>query len=115
VAASFVSTPVSHRHNQEEGTPMAEATGLVSAIGYADEMRRVHEANMAEIEAWTASLRANEVSGDPITAAARAAEQTQAAAAAWDQAKTALERHMAVKEAYDANPDAGSRQFVTSE
>jgi hypothetical protein len=95
---------------------MVEATGLDSAIRYADAQRQANEDNISEIESWIASLQANEVSGEALEAARRAEEQQQLAAASWQQAQAALESHRQVQEAYAATGNqAGSKQFVTSE
>lgn len=97
------------------GKPMAEATGLTTSIAYAADMSKANEANVAEAEGWAASLQAQGVSGPAVEAAHRAMEAQQQAAEAWRQAKGALDAHLGVKEQYDAHPDAGSREFVTSE
>jgi hypothetical protein len=102
-------------HGKGDGQ-MVEATGLDSAIRYADAQRQANEDNIAEIESWIASLQANEVSGEALEAARRAEEQQQLAAASWQQAQAALESHRQVQEAYAATGNqAGSKQFVTSE
>jgi hypothetical protein len=94
---------------------MAEATGLSSSIAYAAGMVKAHEANVAEAEGWAASLQAQGVTGPAVEAAHRAMETQQQAAAAWRQAQAALESHLGIKEQYDAHPDAGSREFITTE
>jgi hypothetical protein len=115
-ADASTTTPArSGRHQHEEGNGMAEATGLTSAISYADAQRQAAEGNVMEVESWIASLEAHEVTGEAVAAARQAMEQYQAAGASLARAKSALDRHMQVKEAYDANQDAGSREFVTSE
>jgi hypothetical protein len=108
--------PDDHTNTNREGNPMAEATGLDSAISYADAQRQAHEENVTDIESWIASLQANEVSGEALDAARRAEEQQQLAAASWQQAHAALESHRQVQEAYAATGNqAGSKQFVTTE
>jgi hypothetical protein len=105
-----------HSEHEKGDGQMVEATGLDSAIRYADAQRQANEDNIAEIESWIASLQANEVSGEALEAARRAEEQQQLAAASWQQAQAALESHRQVQEAYAATGNqAGSKQFVTSE
>ena len=94
---------------------MAEATGLTTSIAYAADMCKANEDNVAEAEGWAASLQAQGVTGPAVEAAHRAMEAQQQAAEAWRQAQSVLESHLGVKEQYDAHPDAGSREFVTSE
>lgn len=94
---------------------MAEATGLTTSINYAADMRKANEDNVAEAEGFAASLEANGVSGPSVDAARQAMEAQQQAAAAWQHAHATLESHLGVKEQYDAHPDAGTREFVTSE
>lgn len=100
--------------NQKEND-MSEVTGLATAINYAGAQQQANEAAVSQWEQFLASLQAGEVSGEPIAAAQRAMEAHQAAAAAAAEAQGALLRHQQVKEAYDANQDAGSKRFVTSE
>lgn len=94
---------------------MAEVTGLVSALAHATEMRRAFEESTAGAEQYLAGLEAGGVKGPALEAVQQAMEAQQAAAASWAQAEATLQRHMAVREAYEANQDAGHREFVTAE
>lgn len=94
---------------------MAEVTGLVSALAHAREMRKAFEESTAGAEQYAASLANGGVSGEALAAVQQAMEAQQAAAAAWGAAESTLEKHLSVKEAYEANPDAGHREFVTAE
>jgi len=94
---------------------MAEVTGLVSALAHAQQMRKAFEESTAGAEQYLAGLEAGGVKGPALEAVQQAMEAQQAAAAAWGQAEATLSRHMQVKEAYDANQDAGHREFVTAE
>lgn len=94
---------------------MAEVTGLASALAHSAEMRRAYEESTAGAEQYAASLAAGGVTGEALAAVQQAMEAQQQAAAAWGQAESTLGRHMQVREAYDANQDAGSREFVTAE
>lgn len=94
---------------------MAEATGLTTSIAYAADMSKANEDNVAEAESWAASLQAQGVTGPAVEAAHRAMEAQQQAAEAWRQAQAVLESHLGIKEQYESHPDAGSREFVTSE
>lgn len=114
--------PHPHRHQPGRnnppttgGTPMAEATGLTTSIAYAADMSKANEDNVAEAESWAASLQAQGVTGPAVEAAHRAMEAQQQAAEAWRQAQAVLESHLGIKEQYESHPDAGSREFVTSE
>ena len=92
-----------------------EATGLVSAMNHAEALRKTYENYAAMGDTFVASLAAGEVSGEAVAAAQRAREAEQLAAAEWAACHTALAQQLHVKEAYNAAPDAGSKQFVTSE
>lgn len=94
---------------------MAEVTGLASALAHATAMRQAYEESTASAEQYLAGLENGGVSGEALAAVQQAMEAQQAAAASWAQAEATLQRHMAVKEAYDANRGAGSREFVTAE
>lgn len=92
-----------------------EATGLASAMQYAAELQHAYEAHAVSGDTFVASLANGQVSGDAVAAAQQAREYEQMAAAAWGQCHEALADQIKVKEAYDATPGAGSREFVTSE
>jgi hypothetical protein len=93
-----------------------EATGLTSATAYARGMADAHASNAASTEQWIASLEGNGgVSGPAVAAARQACEKQQEAAAAWAACADALSGHTSVREAYQANQGAGTREFVTSD
>lgn len=93
-----------------------EATGLTSAIAYAQGMSDTFAGNAASTEQWIASLEGNGgVSGPAVAAAHQAAELQQQAAAAWKACADALSGHTGVREQYQANPGAGTREFVTND
>lgn len=96
-------------------TVTGEATGLVSAMNHAEALRKTYENYAAMGDTFVASLANGEVSGEAVNAAQRAREAEQLAAAEWAACHHALAEQLAVKEAYNATPDAGSKQFVTSE
>lgn len=100
------------------GNTMADApevTGLGSAQQYASGMSEAFANQVPATETFIATLQGHGVSGEVIAAAAAAQEASNDAAAAWAQADQALIAHGGVKEAYDANPGAGSKEFVTAE
>jgi hypothetical protein len=97
------------------GAQTGEITGLGTAIDYAGAQRQAAEHNAADVEAWLESLQGQDVSGEVIAAALQVVAHLQAAAAAFAQAEAALTRHQQVGEAYHANLDAGTREFVTAE
>lgn len=93
-----------------------EATGLTSAIAYAQGMADTFAGNAASTEQWIASLQGNGgVSGPAVAAAQQAAELQQQAAAAWAACAQALTSHTSVREAYQGSPGAGTREFVTND
>lgn len=100
---------------RERRDDMSEVTGLGSALAHAQEMRRAHEESIAGAEQYLAGLEAGGVSGEAVAAVRQAMEAQQQAAAAWATAEQALSRQVTVREAYAANPGAGTREFVTSD
>lgn len=94
---------------------MSEVTGLASALAHAQQMRQAYEESTVSAEQYLASLENGGVTGEALAAVQQAMEAQQAAAAAWGAAESTLTRHLSVKEAYDSNRDAGSREFVTAE
>lgn len=102
----------------KEGSTMSDApevTGLGTATQYAGGMAQAHAGSVAQTEQFVATLQGNGVSGEVIGAATAAQEASNAAAAAWARANQVLSQHGQVKEAYDSNPGAGSKEFVTAE
>ncbi|MFI5614717.1 hypothetical protein [Amycolatopsis sp. NPDC051903] len=122
-----------------------EITGLESAIAYAqswaaqcthahDQISAVlpdggSDAVAASCEQAHAELANGGVTGQPLTDVSSAQEQmttamseleaalaaVEAAATNWNSLATTLESHRGVQEAYNATPDAGSKEFVTAE
>lgn len=94
---------------------MSEVTGLTSAQTYVGQMRTAMEGSVSGAEQYVAAVQGGGVTGPAVDSAHRAMELQQQAAQAWAEAETELSRHMQVREAYEANQGAGSREFVTSE
>lgn len=111
-----IDTPGDQAGADERGDQdMSEVTGLISALTHAQQMRQAYEESTASAEQYLAGLQAGGVTGEALAAVQQAMEAQQAAAAAWASAEATLQRHMQVREAYEANRDAGSREFVTAE
>lgn len=111
-----IDTPGDQAGADERGDQdMSEVTGLISALTHAQQMRQAYEESTASAEQYLAGLQAGGVTGEALAAVQQAMEAQQAAAASWAQAEATLARHMQVREAYEANRDAGSREFVTAE
>lgn len=94
--------------------PVAEVTGLQSAIAYAEGVSGAHAAHGAA-EGFTASL-ADAGYGDSVLGAVAAAQEASAnAGALWAAAAAKLKESNVVKEAYDNVPDAGNKHHVMAE
>ncbi|MGW1059375.1 hypothetical protein [Micromonospora rubida] len=94
----------------------AEITGLPTAIAFAEGMANAHKAaSTAGGEQYVAALRGFEVGDGPIATVQHAREMSTQAAAAWERAAAEMKKQTAVKEAYQAVPDAGNKRFVTGE
>jgi hypothetical protein len=96
-------------------TPSGEAPGLVHAIGFAEAMKTTYKNFSATGDTFEASLAQGDVSGEAAAAAARAREFERMAAEAWGQCATALKKQLSGKEFYNANPGAGTREFLVNE
>ena len=95
--------------------PVAEVTGLASAVHYTKGVAAAHESHGSG-EAFVGSLRSFEVGDPDIALVQEAQEASRNAAAKWQAAADALHNHNAsVREAYQAAPEAGNKQFATSE
>jgi hypothetical protein len=91
-----------------------ETTGLQAALTYTQQMATSSGEGATSVETSLASLQAGEVGGAGLAHLAQAQELLTQAQAAFDAANAEFTNHMNVKEAYDANPDAGNKQFLTN-
>lgn len=120
-----------------------EVTGLNSAIAYAEQLSAycTHtgdqigsvlpsgQAAATSCEQARESLAGGGVTGEPLTNVSSVQDEMTAAVEALNQALAQLEAagasaealtsqlrsHLSVQEAYSANPDAGSKDFVTAD
>lgn len=93
-----------------------DTTGLSTAIAFAEQAASAHESfATAGTEGYTNALVRFEVGDSCVGLALAAQEASQLAAAKWREHLEALQSQLTVREAYQANPDAGSKQFVTGE
>ncbi len=90
----------------------SEVLNLQQALDYAQAMAATHE-EVAADEQYLASLTAAKVDGEALASAVAAQEASQVAADMWAAHYREMEKQMVVKEAYDANPDAGDKDFQT--
>ena len=101
--------------NNTTGQPTGETAGLGSAIRFAEGMANSMRDAATRTETSVASLTGSEVGSGPIAALQQAMEAAANAASAYEHAKTELEKQLSVKEAYDATPDAGNKQFLQTD
>lgn len=101
--------------NNATGQPTGETAGLGSAIRFAEGMANSMRDAATRTETSVASLTGSEVGAGPISALQQAMEAAANAATAYEHAKTELEKQLSVKEAYDATPDAGNKQFLQTD
>lgn len=92
-----------------------EITGLQSAIAYAQGSAESAERAAAQDEAAIAALQAGGTSSPALTSLQSSIEQHHTNARHYRAAAEELNRQLQVREAYNANPGAGTKQFVTSE
>jgi hypothetical protein len=107
--------PNQHDPNQQEEYAMSETTSLNSALAYTTQMSGNAGQAATSVETSIASLMAGGVTGPAITALQAAQEAMNTAAAQFQAAHAALQRHIQVQEAYAANSDAGTREFVRAD
>lgn len=97
-------------------TANAEATGLPTAIAFADAAASAHQAfATGGSEGYTNALAGFEVGPEGIDSAREAQEASTTAAAKWSAHKEILENQQAGREFYQSNPDAGNKSFLTGE
>lgn len=100
---------------EKENELSAEITGLQSAIAYANGSAAAAEQAATQDELAIAGLRAGGTTGTAITELQSSMEGHTKNAAHYRNAAAELTRQLQVKEAYEANQGAGTREFVKSE
>jgi hypothetical protein len=78
-------------------------------------MSKSHETAMTDAELFQAGLSDNGVSGKAIDLATEVMELERQVSEKWGELAAEMAEQDKVREAYDATPGAGSREFVTSE
>lgn len=94
--------------------PTGETTGLDSAISFAEQMKSYLTQAVTSTEQSLANLSAGGVTGESLSSLTSAQEQLTAAVQAFEAAENELRGHLTVREAYDATPGAGDKEFVTA-
>lgn len=101
--------------NQQGESTMSdviEVQGLDQAIAYAEQIAAAAEQHgTTGNEGYIGSLEAAKVAGDGLQSAYEMQAAFDAAQAAAEAHLRELEKQKAVQEAYDANPDAGDKEF----
>ena len=92
----------------------SEVIGLDQSIAYASSLATLAgEHGMAGNEGYIGHLTGQKVAGDALRTASEMQEAFSNAAAAAEAHAAELTKQKQVQEAYDANPDAGDKQFQT--
>jgi hypothetical protein len=91
----------------------SDVNGLAAAMAFATAAAEAHESfATAGSEGYTGALAQFEVGDECIGLAREAQEASRVAAAKWAAHLEALNKQQTVKEAYQSNPDAGSKAFL---
>lgn len=91
-----------------------EVTGLSQTIRFCEDSASAFRAQAQATEQTVAAINAGDVSGPAAAKLAHAMELSLAAAEAMDQAAAEFRPHLGIQEQYNANPGAGTREFVTA-
>jgi len=111
-----VVTPIrTEQKGDRVNTANPETTTLSAAKAYAHQMADAATQASASVEQTRAHLSANQVDGDVQARLAEAQELAGQLAAKFKAAYDELAKQDTVKDAYQAVPDAGSKEFVTQE
>jgi len=115
-ASLAVVTPIRpDQKGDRVNTANPETTTLSAAKAYAHQMAGAATQASASVEQTRAHLTANQVGGDALARLAEAQELAGQLAIKFKAAYDELAKHDTVKDAYQAVPDAGSKEFVTQE
>jgi hypothetical protein len=112
--ADAMNTPTSSS-GASGAAPSGDVTGLDTAIRFYGGVAASAQAGVAETEAAIAALQTGGVTGEGITELQQAMESLGRAAPAFTAARNTLQQHTQVGDSYNANPGAGTREFVTGE
>ncbi|MFI6134016.1 hypothetical protein [Micromonospora sp. NPDC051141] len=96
-------------------TPNPEVSGHASAKTYADAMAKAAAAAVSSLEQTIARMNAGKVGAPALGHLARAQESATAMATELRAAHAVLSKHDVVGEAYQANRDAGDKDWMTKE
>lgn len=91
-----------------------EAVGLSGVIRFCEDSAGAFRAQAQATEQTAAAIDAGGVSGPAAAKLAHAMELSMAAAEAMDEAAAEFRPHLGIQEQYNANPGAGTREFVTA-
>src|SRR5690606_14753426 len=89
-----------------------EAIGLDGSLAFADGVVATMTANVTTTEQVVSAMENGKVGAGPVGRAHQLMEAMDAAKAQAEALKADLERRKAVQEQYDANPDAGDKEYV---
>lgn len=92
-----------------------ETTNLAAALNYTTEMANQCAMGAASVETSIATLRAGGVTGPVLADLMAAQELLSQAMSKFTSANAHLTQQLVVKEAYQATPDAGEKQFVVQD
>lgn len=100
----------------KEAVMTNEATGLPTAIAYAEAAAEAHQTFATSgSEGYVGALQNMGMSGESVATAQEAQEASQIAAEKWAAHKAHLERQLAGREFYQNNPDAANKTALLSE
>lgn len=91
-----------------------EVVGLSDTIRFCEDSAAAYRAQAQATERTQAAIEAGGVTGTASQMFASAMENCNAAASAMDEAAAEFKQHLGVQEQYNANPGAGTREFVTA-
>lgn len=94
--------------------PTGEVVGLSDTIKFCEGSSEAFRGQVHATELAIASITAGGVTGPGAAKLSHAMELCAAAAAAMDEAAVEFKSHTGIQEQYDANPGAGTREFVTA-
>lgn len=92
-----------------------ETTNLAAAMNYTQNMATQCGEGAVSCETSIATMRAGGVTGEPLLRLTHAQEALLKAQSDFMGSYEALARQVAVKDAYQATPEAGDKQFVTQD
>jgi hypothetical protein len=111
----LASGPLAITDGRENTMETAAESGLGAYLSYSNSMAASCQDGISSVESTIAALESQDWSGTPVSALKNAQEALSNAATAFNEANSAFQEALAVREQYQANTHAGTKESVLAD